>query len=160
MSLFLRPPGAAPEREFRARCISCGQCAQICNYACIVMRRDFFWSGETPRVYPYSSPCFLCMKCPEICPSGALRPVEMSRAGMGLAYINTEACVSYQARSGLICWTCYERCPLKFRAIYLRQGLTATIRPEECAGCGVCAYVCPIGAISMAPSDQPGGRAR
>ena len=51
--MFLRPPGARPEKEFLARCLQCGQCAQVCIFDCIRMRTGFnpFVSG-TPEIDP------------------------------------------------------------------------------------------------------------
>ena len=52
---FLRPPGALPENEFLARCLHCGQCAQVCPFNCIVLRTGFnFSSGRagTPQIFP------------------------------------------------------------------------------------------------------------
>lgn len=33
---IIRPPGALPEKEFRAKCISCGVCVNVCH----VMKYD------------------------------------------------------------------------------------------------------------------------
>lgn len=152
MSTFLRPPGVASEKDFAARCISCGQCGQVCNYACIVMTPDhFFWGGETPKVFPNKSPCFLCMKCSDICPTHALRRVPMEAAGMGRAFLDSKKCVDYQEQSGVMCWTCYDKCPLRGKAIVLENGYIPSVR-EDCVGCGVCEYVCPIKAVTVTPT--------
>lgn len=155
---FLRPPGVVSEKDFRARCVSCGQCAQICNYKCIVMTPDhFLFGGSTPKILQRKSPCFLCMKCSEECPTDALRDVPMEHAGMGRAFLDAKSCVDYQETSGVMCWTCYERCPLKGTAIVLENGYIPSVT-DACAGCGVCEYVCPISAITVTPARlQPGG---
>ena len=149
---FLRPPGVVSEEDFKARCVSCGQCAQVCNYACIELTPDYFlFGGETPKIFQRKSPCFLCMKCSEICPTGALRDVPMAGAGMGRAFLDEKGCVDYQDQSGIMCWTCYERCPLKGTAIVLQNGYTPSVT-EQCVGCGVCEYVCPITVITVTPT--------
>lgn len=156
MSNFLRPPGVVSEKDFKKRCISCGQCAQVCNYHCIELVPDYFWGGAAPRVYHRKSPCFLCMKCSAICPTDALRDVPMAKADMGMAYLNVKKCVDYQEESGVMCWTCYERCPLKGTAIVLGSGgYIPEVRPE-CVGCGVCEYVCPVRAITVMPKRRIG----
>lgn len=156
MSRFLRPPGVVSEEDFKSRCISCGQCAQVCNYACIELTPDYLvFGGTTPKVFHRKSPCFLCMKCSAICPTDALRDVPMERAGMGMACLDMKKCVDYQEQAHIMCWTCYERCPLKGRAIELVNGYTPSVT-EDCVGCGVCEYVCPVAAITVtATRDLP-----
>ncbi|MDR1686611.1 MAG: 4Fe-4S dicluster domain-containing protein [Desulfovibrio sp.] len=149
---FLRPPGVLSEKDFKARCISCGRCAQVCNYACIELTPDYFlFGGDTPKIFQNRSPCFLCMRCSAVCPTAALRDVAATDAGMGTAVLDRKRCVDYQTESGIMCWTCYERCPLKGTAIYLRNGYIPAVRAKDCAGCGVCEYVCPIDAIKVTP---------
>ena len=149
---FLRPPGVYSEKELAARCVSCGQCVAVCPFHCIEMTPDFLFLGpETPKVFHRKSPCFLCMKCSDICPTGALHKVSMEKAGMGVAVIDKEKCVDYQEVNLVMCWTCYERCPMKAKAIVLRGGYMPTIT-DDCAGCGVCEYVCPAKAISVIPT--------
>jgi NAD-dependent dihydropyrimidine dehydrogenase PreA subunit len=151
MSAFLRPPGVVSEQDLKARCIACGQCAQVCNYNCIVFRPDHILSSELPRVYQLEKPCRLCMKCVEICPTKALREVPMGKAGMGMAHLDRNTCVDYQRQRSIMCWTCYERCPMKGTAIYLKNGYVPAVT-DQCVGCGVCEYVCPIGAITVTPT--------
>lgn len=157
MVWYLRPPGVVSEKDFTARCISCGQCAAVCNYTCIEMTADFLFGPLTPKVFPQKSPCFLCMKCSDICPTGALRHVTMEQAGMGRAYLDTKKCHDYQDKNAIMCWTCFERCPLKGRAIELANGYTPEIT-DDCVGCGVCEYVCPTGAIHTIPTRKAGNK--
>lgn len=151
MQKFLRPPGAKSEKDLKARCISCGQCAQVCNYHCVELTPDYPLGGETPKVFHKKSPCWLCMKCSAICPTGALSDVPMEKSGMGMAYLNLKTCVDYQEDSGLMCWTCYDRCPMRGTAIVLDMGYIPKVT-EACVGCGVCEYVCPITAITVTPT--------
>jgi ferredoxin-type protein NapG len=124
----------------------------VCNYACIELTPDhFFFGGETPKVFQRKSPCFLCMRCSEICPTDALRDVPMERSGMGVAWLDTQKCVDYQEQSAVMCWTCYERCPMKGTAIVLDNGYIPLVT-DKCVGCGVCEYVCPITVITVTPT--------
>ena len=156
MRPFLRPPGVVSEKDLKARCVSCGQCAGVCNYACIVMTPDHPLGGDTPKVFHSESPCFLCMKCSAICPTDALRDVPMEKSGMGAARLDAKKCVDYQETSMVMCWTCYERCPMKGTAIALQNGYIPAIT-DKCVGCGVCEYVCPIKAITVTPSRHMQG---
>jgi MauM/NapG family ferredoxin protein len=158
---FLRPPGAVSEKDVQSRCISCGQCAQVCPFACIALTPDHLFTGlDTPKIFQNKSPCFLCMKCSDLCPTGALRRVLRQEAGMGKARLDRKRCVDYQDEKRIMCWTCYERCPLKGTAIVLKNGYMPTVT-AACVGCGVCEYVCPIDAIAVTPTrllpDKTGG---
>lgn len=150
MSSFLRPPGVVSEKDFKSRCVSCGQCAAVCNYQCIEMTPDYPLGPATPKVFQHDSPCFLCMKCSAICPTDALCDVSMEESDMGMAYLNTRICVDYQEENSIMCWTCFEKCPLKGHAIILEFGYIPKIT-EDCVGCGVCEYVCPTDAITTTP---------
>jgi ferredoxin-type protein NapG len=149
---FLRPPGVLSEKDLAARCISCGQCAQVCNYACLALNPDRPLGGSTPKIYQGRSPCFLCMKCCAVCPTNALREVTAEEAGMGRAGIDKDRCLNHRRQGRITCWTCYERCPLKGAALVLKNGYSPEVRVEKCAGCGVCEYVCPVAAISVTPT--------
>lgn len=150
---ILRPPGARPEKEFLARCIHCGQCAEVCPHDSVRMRGGWGLARHTPEVLPRRTPCYLCMKCPPVCPSGALRPevLEMRDAGMGHAVILRDVCHNFTG--GIMCWTCYDRCPLRGSAIVLEGGLTPAVT-EACVGCGICEYVCPIQAVVTLPAGR------
>jgi ferredoxin len=157
MPPFLRPPGVRSEKDLKARCVSCGCCLAVCTYACIEMTPDhLFFGGGTPKIFQRKSPCFLCMKCSAVCPTGALGKVSMEEAGMGLARLDRARCVDYRKNTGIMCWTCYERCPLKGKAIVLEKCYLPAVT-ERCVGCGVCEYVCPVSVITVTPArDLPG----
>jgi len=154
MSLFLRPPGARPEKEFLARCLQCGQCAQVCIFDCIRMRTGFdpFVSG-TPEIDPRQAPCFLCMRCSAICPSDALEDVPIEKSQMGYAKLDKKKC--YTWKGFIICRSCFERCPLKGTAMILEKGMYPAIT-EVRVGCGVCEHVCPQEAIVTIPTRFAG----
>ncbi len=148
---FLRPPGVVSEQDLKARCIACGQCVAVCTFRCIEMTRDSLFGAETPKVFQRKSPCFLCMKCTATCPTEALRDVPMERSGMGMAHLDAKTCVDYQKELNIMCWTCYERCPMRGTAIVLKNGYRPTVT-DACVGCGVCEYVCPVKAIAVTPT--------
>ncbi len=138
----LRPPGALPESLFAARCIRCGRCAEVCPYrAIVVLDIRHGLNAGTPLIYPERVPCYLCMKCVEVCPTGTLRKVSQKEVRMGLARIIRPSCVSWN-RTG-ICRSCYNACPFKERAIKLDR-LRPVVVEEECVGCGLCTYSCPV----------------
>ncbi len=158
---FLRPPGARSEKEFLSRCLQCGQCAQVCIFDCIKMRRGFnFFVAGTPEINPKQAPCHLCMRCSEICPSDALHDIPIEDVHMGFAVLDRKKCFTWTEH--LLCRSCYERCPIKWRAMRLDRG-TYPVITDDCAGCGLCEHVCPADAIVVTPTrfqetrDNAGG---
>jgi NAD-dependent dihydropyrimidine dehydrogenase PreA subunit len=115
------------------------------------MTPDSLFGGETPKVFHRKAPCYLCMKCGPACPTGALRDVPMAQAGMGAAVLDGKTCVDYQKELNIMCWTCYERCPLRGTAMVLENGYRPKVT-ASCVGCGVCEYVCPVKAITVTPA--------
>lgn len=148
----LRPPGAASESAFSRLCVRCGKCVQACPHGSLKLMGGFGRSRLAPHIIPDQAPCELCMKCAQACPTGALDPgCDMRAAAMGRAYILTSACHNYT--NGPMCWTCYDRCPLRGEAMTLAGGLTPAVG-KACAGCGVCAYVCPQKAVLIVPASS------
>jgi MauM/NapG family ferredoxin protein len=145
----LRPPGAVPEPEFVRRCIKCNKCAQVCPYRSVHMARlDAGTRAGTPMIFARDNPCYLCMKCPPVCPTGALNPklTELREVRMGVAVINRDSCLAYQ---GIICRSCFERCPLYREAITLRDEHYPEVNESLCTGCGICENVCPTDDVAI-----------
>lgn len=67
-------------------------------------------------------------------------PEKADYYGMDKAKINTDLCS--------LCDECYQHC--RFSAI--SKDNEYKVNPYSCEGCGVCEYVCPVGAIEMVPS--------
>lgn len=140
---ILRPPGAVMEHLYPGRCIRCGRCAEVCPFHCIKLLdiRSGFHAG-TPVVKVKERPCYLCMKCVHVCPTGALQPIEQHRTRMGVAVIDRHSCVSWQ-QSGLLCKTCFNVCPFINKAIRMVE-FRPHIDPRDCTGCGICTHACLV----------------
>jgi MauM/NapG family ferredoxin protein len=140
---LLRPPGAKKEEEFVKRCIKCNKCVQICPYRSIItIPVSYGIKYGTPVIVAREIPCYVCMKCPPVCPTGALDNAltEKENIRMGVAEINSDLCLPY---NGVICRACFERCPIYREAITLRDEMYPEVHPEKCIGCGICEHVCP-----------------
>ena len=142
---ILRPPGAVPEEIFAQKCIRCGRCGEGCPYHCIhyfdVLNGGVF-SG-TPYINVLDTPCYLCMKCVYVCPTGSLVPCAKEEVRMGVAVINRQICVTWQQqKTGLICKTCFNVCPFAGVAIKIDHDFRPYIVEEYCTDCGICAYSC------------------
>ena len=138
----LRPPGAVDEELFAGRCIRCGRCVESCPYRCIGLLdiRHGIHAG-TPLIAVELIPCYLCMKCVHVCPTGTLRPVAQEATRMGTAVIDTFTCAAWSGMA--LCRTCYDVCPFKGGAIALHE-LKPKVMPAACTGCGLCTHACPV----------------
>nr|WP_320012105.1 4Fe-4S dicluster domain-containing protein [uncultured Desulfobulbus sp.] len=138
----LRPPGAVDEEFFVGKCIRCGRCVESCPYHAIFMLdiRHGVHAG-TPLLAVDAIPCYLCMRCVTVCPTGSLQPVAQKETRMGMAIINTFICAAWSGVA--LCRTCYDVCPFKGQALDLNE-LKPLVNREYCTGCGLCTHACPI----------------
>jgi len=156
---LLRPPGALSEEHFRALCIACGKCEDICPQKVIfpVHFEEDPGSVGAPRLSFADNYCNLCMKCTQVCPTGALEPIKQSEARIGIAKVIETRCVVWLGRS---CNRCVPQCP--FRAILLDREGRPYVKPELCVGCGICERACALTAkmgftkgIVVFPENSP-----
>ena len=144
----LRPPGMEDEKTFLDKCIRCRACANVCEAGCIKFYSIFESPAlaGTPYLIPREKSCNLCMNCTNICPSGALQPIEEDikviekKVRMGTAKLIESNCLSHNGR---ICGVCLDACPLKFKAIILEPVAKPIIDEDVCIGCGRCEERCP-----------------
>ncbi len=163
---LIRPPGAAEEDDFLARCIRCGQCMRVCpNNA---LHPTLFEAGLegvwTPILIPrigYCEPS--CTLCGQVCPTGAIAELTLTeKVGdretppnrIGTAFINRGRCLPWAMATP--CIVCEEWCPTSPKAIYLkeetvlsREGKEIVLKrpyvdPHLCTGCGACEFACPV----------------
>ncbi|WP_238320646.1 4Fe-4S dicluster domain-containing protein [Limisalsivibrio acetivorans] len=151
----LRPPGAVEEKRFMELCIRCARCIEVCPYDS-VKRADLFEKLQigTPYIFAEERACYLCMKCPPVCPTGALDPelAEPENVRIGIAVIDQETCLNYLylkaekaeevTGAAMICSTCYNVCPFTDEAIIMKEYILPVIT-DKCTGCGICVEKCP-----------------
>lgn len=168
----LRPPGAAS--DFLSKCIRCGKCVEACPFDSIrFLKADSGLNVYTPYIDPVKTPCYLCrttkpdgnskplgkfLRCGEVCPTGALKPIPndievlsnlSKEMKIGTANINRKICVAWQFN---FCGECYFNCPLKDKALLSRppdeevsrSGISPYVDQKACIGCGRCVFVCPV----------------
>ena len=137
----VRPPGAVEEPAFMALCDLCGKCWEACESGAIRQAVGGGMLEGTPVIDPGEAPCWLCesVACSKACPRGALNPVERDEVKIGVAKINESTCFFHQGMDKS-CDYCYDRCPLKDKAIVFDGG--PVVNEDLCSGCGVCEYYC------------------
>jgi len=144
---LIRPPGALPEGQFRATCIGCGVCLNLCHtlkYNSIALARGWRNFG-TPFIKDMRDyPCTLCMECPKFCPTRALQPILIEEARMGMAMINLTLCLGW---NGDVCLSCSKACPLGaiIFDFHPSDWGNQPLINEKCKGCGLCLKHCPVG---------------
>jgi ferredoxin-type protein NapG len=158
----IRPPTAdTDDLIFRSLCVRCGMCGTVCENGCI----RFFGLDEaehgamTPFLDVRRRSCTLCMRCTQICPTGALTPVGddldvvAKAVDMGTAVVDTTLCLSYLGR---VCGYCHDACPIPQHAIKLVPPAKPIIQTDGCVGCGRCVEECPQfpTAIRVVPSSE------
>ena len=144
----VRPPGASDDETFRSMCIRCGMCGVVCENGCI----RFFGLEETehgsltPFIDVRRRSCTLCMRCTQVCPTGALKPIEdthvamLEHVKMGVAVVDPQRCLSYLGR---VCGYCHDACPFPNEAIKLTAPSARPFVFDACVGCGRCVEECP-----------------
>jgi len=152
--LWLRPPGALPEPEFLTVCTQCTDCQEACPYDSIRRLGPEFGSASgTPAIIASESPCYLCedMPCIVACEPRALLPVTRGDVRMGTAVLDADRCYLSQKQP---CDYCLVRCPIGTTAIHVGTDGLPEIVEDHCAGCGVCAYLCPGDALRIEPRQR------
>lgn len=156
---WILPPGA--ERAgILGMCIRCGACIGACptgglQPAISEAGIEGFWS---PVLIPRSGYCHhTCNACGQACPVGAIPPLELEAkqaAVIGRAVIDRDRCLPWS--ESIDCIVCEEMCPLPQKAILLESGsdvdrdesmkdiLLPRVIQEDCIGCGICEYKCPV----------------
>ena len=145
---LVRPPSAShDDARFQRLCTRCGLCGTVCENGCI----RYFGVDETshgsgtPYLDVRRRSCTLCMRCTQICPTGALTPIAddiesiKAQVDMGKAQVERDLCISYQGR---LCGYCHDACPIPSEAIRLAPPALPVIL-DGCVGCGRCVEQCP-----------------
>lgn len=148
---LVRPPGALPEADFLHACLRCGLCMKACptNMLQPAGLDVGFSPLFTPLAVARRGACEpLCNACGHVCPSGAIRALDLAErrwAKMGTAVIRKELCLAWEMDKA--CLVCDEACP--FDAVDLvrlpaRAVAVPVVREQRCAGCGWCENKCPV----------------
>ena len=147
LDVWLRPPGALDEQQFRETCSRCGECVKVCPAKCIKIDESGARGAGAPYIEVDSMPCVVCtgLDCMQHCPSGALVPTALGDIDMGTAEWKPDLCVRSR---GEPCQICVDQCPVGSVAIELKDN-KIVVHEEGCIGCGVCQHHCPTSPKSI-----------
>ncbi|MBN1340065.1 MAG: 4Fe-4S binding protein [Bacteroidales bacterium] len=143
------PPGSFSIARFTERCTACYLCVSACPTR--VLQPSFLEYGWAGFMLPFmdykTSFCnFECTLCGEICPTGAILPLESGikkLTQLGKAHFIKENCIVYTDEKD--CGACSEHCPTKaVNMVHYKSNLTIPeVNEDICIGCGACEYACP-----------------
>ena len=138
--LWLRPPGALPEKHFLDTCSRCGECVKVCPAEAI--RIEPVLGKNAPFIDADAKACVACdgLYCMSSCPTGALVPTPLVQIRMGTAVWRAHQCT--RVTLGDDCRRCVDVCPIGTAAIDLVEG-HVEVKPLGCIGCGMCQQDCP-----------------
>lgn len=143
------PPGSRSIAHYSGLCTACHLCVSACPTQ--VLYPSFLDYGVAeifqPKMNYDASYCnYDCVICTQICPSGAILPVNVEDKKLiqiGKTFFFKDDCVVVTNKKD--CSACSEHCPTK--AVYMIPFEGKLRLPEVnndlCIGCGACEHACP-----------------
>jgi len=155
------PPGSLNIRRFHKNCTACHLCISACPTRVLQPSfTEYGWDGLFQPFMDYkASFCnYECSVCGEICPTGAILPLETEhkkRTQLGKAKFIKENCVVYTDETA--CGACSEHCPTKaVDMVFYKGKLTIPeVTDKICIGCGACEHSCPTNPKSIYVDGNP-----
>lgn len=143
------PPGALSASHFQQHCTACQLCVSKCpnNVLRPSTSLDTLMQPYMSYENGYCRP--ECNNCAEVCPTGAIRPIDLAQKSstqIGHAVIVKKNCIAIS--DGISCGNCARHCPAG--AIIMVPNILGESRPmipsineSRCIGCGACENLCP-----------------
>lgn len=159
------PPGAVSLKHFLQHCTGCQLCVSVCPNNVLRPSTDITRLMQPEMSFERGACRPECTKCSEVCPAGAIRPVdraEKSSVQIGRAVWIMENCIP--VTDGVKCGNCARHCPAgaiqmipfgangghgqgKGRGAHSggKGGALKipAVNTEKCIGCGTCENLCP-----------------
>jgi ferredoxin-type protein NapF len=143
------PPGSVSIWHYTANCTACHLCVSACPTKVLQPTfAEYGWTGLfQPKMNYHAEYCnFECVKCSEVCPTGAISPItkeQKSTLQIGTSKFIKNICIVVTKHTA--CGACSEHCPTKAVEMvpYLGDLLIPRVDEKICVGCGACEYACP-----------------
>jgi ferredoxin len=145
----IAPPGSRSTQHFSNLCTACHLCVSACPTQ--VLYPSFLEYGAAgifqPKMNYDASYCnYDCVVCSQICPSGAILPLDTASKKLiqiGKANFVKEDCVVVDKKKD--CAACSEHCPTKavYMIPYEGKLKIPELNNDLCVGCGACEHACP-----------------
>jgi len=155
------PPGSLSIDHFTGSCTACHLCVSACPTH--VLQPSLFHYGLAGIMQPTmdykASFCnFECTICSEVCPTGAILPLDKEKKKLlqlGKSYFIKENCIVYTDEKD--CGACSEHCPTKaVNMVFYKANLKIPeVDNKICVGCGACEYACPTTPKSIYVDGNP-----
>lgn len=141
------PFGAKGWKHFYDRCTACQLCIDNCPNGVLKPSTDLAHLLQPHMEYDkgYCRP--ECVKCSEICPAGAILPIDKEQKKgihIGVARVELDLCVVNT--DDVSCGNCARHCPVGAIRLVKVEGSEKripTVVEERCIGCGACEHLCP-----------------
>ncbi len=145
------PAGAISYKNFTQKCVGCQLCVTVCPNNVLRPSTSLMTFMQPEASYEYGFCRPECTKCSEVCPAGAITPIDLatkSSTKIGVATFIRENCVILT--DGVQCEGCATHCPTG--AISLVEATDKekygnrkipVVDAARCIGCGACENLCP-----------------
>ena len=143
------PPGSRSQNRFSNLCTACHLCVSVCPPQ--VLSPSLFEYGLAgilqPRMNYNAAYCnYECVLCTQVCPSGALLPLEVAakkEVQLGKTSFIKDDCIVITKKKD--CGACSEHCPTKAVRMVPYEGklMLPELNNDICVGCGACEHACP-----------------
>ena len=144
------PPGALSAKNFAQHCTACQLCVQVCPNQ-VLRPSTGLMNMMQPEVSYERGYCRPeCTKCSEVCPAGAIRPIdraEKSSIQVGHAVWVEKNCIVNT--DNVSCGNCARHCPTGAIQMVPKDAndpkslKIPVVNTERCIGCGACENLCP-----------------
>ncbi len=144
------PPGSRNAHRFAQHCTGCQLCVSVCPNRVLRPSADLLKLMQPEMSYEYGYCRPECIKCAEVCPTGAIRLADLaekSATQIGHAIWIKKNCVVLT--DGVECGNCARHCPtgaiqmISSDAGNVDSPKIPAVNVERCIGCGACENLCP-----------------